>query len=68
MAKIDTMSQENISYKAFICCSATDYEWGLWLKKEFRKYKIPHSLIGSQGRDGTVEQNIGDIFLDLNEI
>ena len=68
MVKINTMSQENSSYKAFICCSASEHEWGHWLNKVFEKYKIPLSLIGSQGRDGTVGQKSGDVYLDLNEI
>ncbi|MCK4865201.1 MAG: toll/interleukin-1 receptor domain-containing protein [Gammaproteobacteria bacterium] len=67
MAKINTLSQENSSYKAFICCSSTEHEWGHWLKKAFTKYKIPRSLIGTQRRDGTVGQKIGDVYLDLNE-
>lgn len=55
-------------YKAFISYSHQDAHWGKWLHKALETYRVPRSLIGTNGRDGTIAKRLYPIFRDREEL
>lgn len=57
-----------MKYKAFISYSHRDSKWGEWLHKSLETYRVPKALVGTPGREGVLENRLGRVFRDRDEL
>src|SRR5262249_30153725 len=62
------LTRPMFKYRAVISYSHRDHRVAEWLHKAIENYRVPESLVGSNGRDGIIPHQIFPIFRDRDEL
>ncbi|MDB6164257.1 MAG: toll/interleukin receptor protein [Xanthomonadaceae bacterium] len=55
-------------YAAFLSYSHADALWAQWLHRRLEGFRVPASLVGTQGPDGPIGVRLGTVFRDRDEL
>lgn len=59
---------EDRRYRAFISYSHADQKVARWLHGAIENYRVPKTLVGSQGENGPISRRLGQVFRDEEEL